>query len=63
MLRVSPRMSRKTGRAPRSTKALAVETKVRSGQDHLIARTNLEEERRHFQRMRTGRGEECPRHA
>ena len=57
--------SAKTGRAPRSTKALAVETKVKDGTMNSSPGSTSEEERGHLQRMGAGGDQEgglaeCP---
>ena len=52
--RVSGRMSQKTGRAPRWTKALAVETKVKAGTITSSPGREIEERAGHLQGMRAG---------
>ena len=62
-LSVSGRMSAKTGRAPRSTKALTVETNVNDGHDHLVARADVEQQRGHLQGVGAGGRQQDLRHA
>ena len=63
MFSVSGRMSTNTGLAPRRTNALTVETKVNDGHDHLVARPQVEQQRRHLERVRARRGEQRLRRA
>ena len=52
---MSGRTSANTGLAPRSTNAFAVETNVNDGHDHLVARLDVEQQRRHLERVRARR--------
>ena len=60
---MSGRMSTNTGVAPRSTKALAVETKVNDGHDDLVAGPDVEQQRRHLEGVRARGGQQRPGHA
>ena len=59
-LSVSGRMSTNTGRAPRSTKALTVDTKVNAGQITSSPGADVEQQRRHLERVRARRGQQHP---
>ena len=48
----------KTGRAPRRTNALAVETKVNDGKNHLVAGLDIEQQRGHLEGVRAGSGQQ-----